>query len=155
MQDPDRAAEREALAGLLDKSARHMVIVVLFLAAIAAVDLATGSLLADKRLDLVLLGGTALGLWGAYSIRGTARRIRAGEPSERPSAARWAALVASYAASLAFAAAVGYLIGGWVVAVVLVSVVIVLTAFTFVIGTRRGRRMRAEADGDHTRAPGA
>jgi hypothetical protein len=141
--DPDRAAEREATANRLDKAARHIVIGVIPLAVIAVVDLASGSLMDDKRLDLVVLAGMATGLWGAFSTRKMARRIRSGEPAERPSTARLVAAIASTFLSLAFPAVVGYLVGGWVAAVVLLSFMIVLTACSIAIGLRRRRRTQA------------
>lgn len=144
MQDPDRAAEREAVADRLEKAGRHTVFIVIPLAVIAAVDLATGSLTGERRIDLVLLAAAAMSLWANVSIRRTARRIRSGESFERPGAARWISLVASSSVTLAFAVGVGYLIGGWVGAVVLPAFVIVVTAGSVAIGMRRRRRMRVE-----------
>ena len=140
MVDPDRTAEREAVAARMDKAARLAAICVIPLALIAAVDLASGSLLDDKRIDLVLLAATAMALWGLFSIGGVTRRIRSGEPAERLSTAGWIAVVASCFLTLAFTAGVGFLLGGRLLAVVLVSFVIVLTGWSVARGKRRRRR---------------
>jgi hypothetical protein len=56
----------------------------------------------------------------------------------------WARAVASIVASFGFCVFVGYLIGGWVGAVVLSSAMFALTSVSIGIGLRRRRRIQSE-----------
>jgi hypothetical protein len=78
VSDPGHA-ERIKLADRFDRYSRHVLLVIVPIAVIAALDLATGWLTGDRLIDVALLGAVALALWGAYSLRRLARRFRAEE----------------------------------------------------------------------------
>jgi hypothetical protein len=90
---------------------------------------------------LPLLVATAMAVWGAYSLRWLARRFRTGDVARPPTRQSSLFMFASIAVSLALIAGFGYLIGGWVPAVLIPSATIVLIAASFVFGLRRGRRL--------------
>lgn len=142
MQDPS-PAERTQVAERFDRYARHVLLAIIPIALIAAVDLPTGWLIDDRRIDIALLAAVAMALWGAYSLRRLGSRLRAGEPARRPTRRSWVLSLTSMAATLALTAVIGYLIGGWVAAVVLPSATIVLMAVSAAIGIRRRRRITA------------
>lgn len=142
MQDPS-PAERTQVAERFDRYARHVLLAIIPIALIAAVDLPTGWLIDDRRIDIALLAAVAMALWGAYSLRRLGSRLRTGEFARRPTRRSWVLSLTSMAATLALTAVIGYLIGGWVAAVVLPSATIVLMAVSAAIGIRRRRRITA------------
>src|SRR5438309_400236 len=101
--------EREKLAHRFDRYARRSVVALLPIGVIALVDLATGSLLDGRRLDIGLLAAAALGLSGTVSLRRIARRIRSGELARRSTPALWRQTVISIVASLGFRSRPGVL----------------------------------------------
>src|SRR5437764_2011728 len=105
------------LAAKLARYSRHAVLGVIPLAVIAAIDLITGSLTADRRIDYALLAATAMGLWSALAQRRLARRFRSGAFPQRPTPLLVVKAVASVVVSLAVSVGMGYLIGGWAFAV--------------------------------------
>jgi hypothetical protein len=133
--------ERSKFADRLDRSVRHLVLALIPIALIAVVDLSTGSLIDDRRIDIALLAATAMGLWGAYSLGRIAGRFRAGNVGWRNTRRQWVLQLASVAVLLGLCAGMGYLIGGWVPAVLLPAVTIVLTAGSAAVGIRRRRRI--------------
>jgi hypothetical protein len=134
--------EHAKLADLLDRSARQVVLAIIPIALIAVVDLSTGWLLDDRRMDIALLAITAMLIWSAYSFRRRAERLRSGDFGERPTRRKWLLELASLAALLAMCAGIGYLIGDWVPAIAFPAATIVLTAGAVAVGVRRGRRRR-------------
>jgi hypothetical protein len=139
-KDPS-PSERTKVADRLDRSARHLLLAIIPTALIPAVDLPTGWLTGDRRIDIALLAAVAMALWRAYSLRRLARRLRSGEVARRPTRRRWVLSLASMAPPLALSAGIGYLIGGWVPALVVPSATIVLMAGSAAIGIRRRRRI--------------
>jgi uncharacterized membrane protein len=144
MTDADRIRERENVANRLEKMVRHTPVLLAPLALVAVVDLVTGSVTGDSRIDVVLLLAAAAGLWSAYSTRRLAGRFRRDDFPQRATPLVWARAVISLAASFGFCAGVGYLIGGWVAAVVLPTAMTILIAVSFASGRRRRRRVLAE-----------
>ena len=140
MPDPG-PIERTKFAGRLERDAGYLMLALIAIALIAIVDLSTGSLLDDRRMDVALLALTAMAFWGAHSLRRIAERLRSGDLARRPTRRQWALDLASIATLLAVCAGVGYLVGGWVAAVALPTATIVLTAAAAAVGLRRRRRM--------------
>jgi hypothetical protein len=140
---PDRlqAAEREKLARRFDKSARLAAIGLTPTLLVAVVDLATGALIDDRRLDLVLLASAGLGLSGAVSLRGFARRVRNDALPRESSPGLWARTAISILASVGVSSAIGYLVGGTVLAVAVPLALLLLSGVPVAIGLRRHRRM--------------
>jgi hypothetical protein len=143
--DSASQANRDKLAEKFNRYSRHAVLGVIPIALIAIVDLFTGSLTADRRIDYALLAAAAMGLWSAYSQRRLARRFRSGAFPQRATPMLVVKAVASTLLSLAVSAGMGYLIGGWVFAVVLPVAAIVLIAIAFIWGKRQ-RRARMEQE---------
>jgi hypothetical protein len=141
--DPVRTLEQEKLADRFDRYARHAVLGAIPIALIAVFDLATGSLTGDSRIDIALLGAAAMSFWSAFSLSRLGRRFRRGALPQRTGWMFWARSVAPIAASLGFSAGLGYLIGGWTLAVVLPSVTTALMGVAVGLGLRR-RRTHAE-----------
>ncbi len=125
---------QEKLADQFDKYARYTVLAVIPIALIAVVDLATGSMTGDRRIDIASLAAATMGLWSAFSLRRLAQQFRGGNLLQRATPALWARTVLSIAVSPGFTAGVGYLIGGWVPAVALSSATAVLTGSSVVLG---------------------
>jgi len=121
-----------------------MLLGVVPLALIAVVDLATGALTGDRRVDIGLLAAAALAGTSVISQRRLARRLRANDFPRRATTAQWVRAAASILVGLAFSAGVGYLIGGWIVAILLPAVTVLLTGFGVVRGLRKRRRLREE-----------
>lgn len=143
MTDADRIRERERenVANRLEKMVRHTPVLLAPFALVAVVDLVTGSVTGDSRIDVALLVAAALGLWGAYSTRQLARRLRSGNLPERATPTAWIRAAASMLVSLAVCAGVGYLLGGWTGAVLLSAVTIALIGVALGVGIRRRRRI--------------
>jgi hypothetical protein len=133
--------ERTKFADRLERDARYLMLALIPIALIAIVDLSTGSLLDDRRIDIALLAGTAMAVWGAHSHRRMAERLRSGGFAERPTRRQWVLQLASVAVLLGLCAGMGYLIGGWVPAVLLPAATIILTAGSAAVGIRRRRRI--------------
>ena len=140
MPEPGPVDRRE-FADRLDRSTRYLVLAIIPIALIAVVDLTTGWLIDERRMDIALLAAVAMVLWGAYSFRRLAGRLRAGDFGRRPTRRKWVIELVETAVLLAVCAAIGYLIGGWVPAVVLPAAVIVVTAGSTAVGIRRRRRI--------------
>jgi hypothetical protein len=136
-------AELTKAADRFERSSRHLLLALIPIALLAAVDLATGWLTGDRRIAIALLVATAMAVWGAYSLRWLARRFRTGDVARPPTRQSSLFLFASIAASLALSAGFGYLIGGWVLAVLIPSATIVVIAASGVYGIRCGRRLTA------------
>jgi peptidoglycan/LPS O-acetylase OafA/YrhL len=136
-------ASRNKFAERLNRYSRHAVLGVIPLALIAVIDLLTGSLTADRRIDYALLAAAAMGLWSAFAQRRLARRFRSGTFPQRATPMLVVKAVASVLLALALGVGMGYLIGGWVLAVVLPAAATVLIAFAVFWG-RRQRRGRTE-----------
>jgi hypothetical protein len=131
------------MADRFDRYTRRIVLAMIPIALIAVVDLPTGWLLDDRRLDIALVAALGMGLWGVYSLRRFATRLRADDLPARPTRRRWVGSFASLAASLALSAGLGYLIGGWLPAVLLPSATLILMAGSVAVGLRRRRRIEA------------
>jgi len=108
--------------------------------AIAAIDLANGSIVDNRHLDYALTALGAMALWGAVKLRRSERMVRAAGRPQRPKAAIVAGLIGSMTVTLAFVVGIGYLIGGWVGAALLALAFGVLT--TASIARARHRRQR-------------
>ena len=131
-------AERAEMADKIESPTKVMLALTIVFAALALVDLVSGFFFSDWRLDVLLLGGTALGFWGLVEMRWLASKIRTNQVPRRLGVGRWIDIVLGSLLSLAFVAGMGYLTGGPWSAVVFVAVVIVLISF----GTVRGMRQR-------------
>jgi hypothetical protein len=108
---------------------------------IATIDVLTGSLTANRRIDYALLAAAAMGLSSAFWQRRFARRFRSGAFAQRATAMLVVKAVASVLVSLAVSVGMGYLIVGWVFAVVLPASATVLIAFAFIWGRRQRRAL--------------
>jgi hypothetical protein len=106
-------ANRDKLAKKLNRYSRHAVLGVIPIALIAIIDLFTGSLTADRRIDYALLAAAPMGLWSAFWQRRFARRFRSGAFPERATPMLVVKAVASMGVSIAASVGMGYLIGGW------------------------------------------
>jgi drug/metabolite transporter (DMT)-like permease len=111
------------------------------LALIAVVDLATGDLTGDRRVDVALLAATAMVGYSTLSLRRLARRFREPEKPQRATAWMWIRGSVSLVAVFAATAGLGYLIGGTVAAIVLPSASLVLMLISVGIGLRRRREL--------------
>jgi hypothetical protein len=136
LEDP-----KPKLADRFDRSAHWLLLAVIPLALIALVDLPTGWLLDDRRMDSALLVFTAASLWCAHSWRRFAGRVRAGGVALRPTRRKWVLEFASVAALLAMGATMGYLIGGWAPAVAFPATTIVLTAAVVAVAMWQRRQL--------------
>jgi hypothetical protein len=134
--------DREQLAARFERYARLSAVGVLPIAVIAVVDLVTGSLTANRRIDVALLAAAAMGLLSAMSTRRLARRFRLNDVPQRPSRSLWLRSLASLALSIAFTGGVGYLLGGWGAAIALAAVTFALIGGATLVGLRRRRRLR-------------
>jgi peptidoglycan/LPS O-acetylase OafA/YrhL len=121
----------------LEASARLTALAVVLLAALAVIDLATGSLVDEPRMDVGLLIACGLGLWGALGLLRIARRLRQGPMPPGMSAGQWVWFVGSSAVGLAVMIVVGYLFGGWWVAFGFPAAVLVTTAVVVLAARRR------------------
>jgi hypothetical protein len=83
MTGPVRTLDHERLADVFDRSARRSAVCAIPLALVALVDLATGALTGDSRLDVALLAAAAIALAAAFSLRRHSRRFRGGQPWNR------------------------------------------------------------------------
>ncbi len=135
--------KREQAARWFATLSRFAALFAAALVTIAAVDLATGSITGDRHLDYVLLALGAMSLWTAFTVRRSARTIRAADRPPQPKPRMLADLIASMTVSLAFVAGVGYVIGGWAGAAVLTLVAVVLAAASVARGLRRRRNASA------------
>jgi hypothetical protein len=86
--DPNKTLEREKAAIQFDKAARVSAFGVIFCATIAVIDLATGSLTNDRRLDAALLAIAVLSLSGVFQLRRLAKTFRSDDfpPKATPTA---------------------------------------------------------------------
>jgi hypothetical protein len=136
---PVPAAVRARVADRLDRYARHFLWALVPLFLVALIDLPTGWLSRDRRIDVAVLVSSAMGLWAVHTIRRLSRRVRDGTPWWP----NWLLTVASVAVSLGASAGLGYLLLGSVGVIVLPSVTIVLTLVTVALGLWRRRQIRA------------
>jgi cytochrome bd-type quinol oxidase subunit 2 len=144
---PDRTAERERVAAMFERYGRRAWLWTLPLVVIAVVDLATGYLGAGRRIDLALLGASAMSFYSSFSIRRLGRRFRQPEMPTRATRWAWMRGILSILVTLAAGAGIGYLIGGLVVAVVLPAATAAVMLFSIGLGLRlRRRRKRDELE---------
>jgi hypothetical protein len=131
--------ERLKAAEQIERSTRFMLFGIAGIAFVAVIDLPTAWLTGDRRIDVALLASAAMALWGVYSMRRLAGRLRANQPPPRPSGINRVFSVAGMAAALALSAAIGYLLGGWIVAVLLpaASIIFMAAAAAVALGRRR------------------
>jgi hypothetical protein len=139
--------DREQIAARFDRYARLSAIGVLPIGLIAAIDLVTGSLIANRRMDIALLAAAGMGFCSAISTRRLARRFRRNDFPQRPTPSAWLRSLASLGLSIALTGGIGYLLGGWLVSVVLTAVTFVLVASSVAVGLRRRRRRLRAARG--------
>ncbi len=137
MSEPGRTTDRDELARRFEKYARHSALGVIPIAVLAAVDLWTGWLTGEWRVDVALLAASGMAPWSAFSFRMLARRFRAGELAHKPAPARWVGYIVSLFGVLGVSAGIGYLVGGWIVGLLLPSLTVVLIAASAAVGIRR------------------
>jgi hypothetical protein len=140
----DTAGE-ERVAALLVKNERLSLGLGIFLVAVAVADLFTGSLIDNKRIDVALLALAAMIVSGVFSRRRLAARFRRGEMRGPATPRTYIRFGLKEAMSLVFVGAVGYLLGGWIVAIILPALALATGAVAVGIGLRRRRRRRAAA----------
>jgi hypothetical protein len=107
------------------------------LAASAVVDLITGALIDDRRIDIALLVAVGLGIWGSLSFYALANRMKRSELPERMSPLTLAWLVFSLIVIALATAGVGYLIAGWIGVGVFLGGLVVFTAVIAAYGARQ------------------
>jgi hypothetical protein len=128
----DQDDARRGRAARLERWSRHAIFGVVPISLLGASDLATGWLGNGWRLDTGLLGVCALMSWSAISTR-RMRRVPQRLPSVR-------AVAVSGVISIAAAVGIGYLVGGWIVAIVLPAAAYgVAVALGFAIWWRQRR----------------
>lgn len=121
----------------MEDAARITALGVALLAVIAVIDLATGSLVDDKRMDAGLLLACGLGLSGALGARRVARRFREGPLPPGMSVGQWLWFAASSAMTVAVTGVVGYLIGGWWIATGIPAAVLATISVVVLVTRRR------------------
>lgn len=123
----------------MERYGRHIWLGIIPLALIAAVDLATGALTGDRRIDVALLAAAAMSVYSLVSQRRLARRLRDPDWPPRATPWMWVRGTASIAFSLAFCAGIGYLVGGVVAATLFVSGLVLLFLVIMVLARRKQR----------------
>jgi hypothetical protein len=118
--------------------------------AIALVDLLTDSVLGDWRIDVVVLGGCAVGLWGLFMARHFLRKLLTDEAGRPPGPGMRFSTVAFLGLSLAVTAGFGYVLGGPKLAVVLPVAEVVFLGVLTAQGVRR-RKQRGPSTRNSTR----
>ncbi len=136
-------AEREKLAKRFERHSRHTLFAIVPIGLIAVIDLATGSLTGDHNIDYGLLAITAMSLYSVFLLRRLAGRFRRNDFPQRATPMLWLKSIGSIVTSLAVSAGIGYLVGGWVLAVVIPMGAAVTITIAVVVGRRRRRRVRA------------
>jgi hypothetical protein len=143
---PTSISQEKAVAQLekLSRLAPLVVVLLIPIAIVAVVDLVTGTPIEDRRLDIAMLVACAMGVQSIFVFRRLARRIREGNVSQLTGTRVVPRSVLSFAVSLAAVAGVGYLLGGWVVAITLPAVTIASGGVSVAVGYRRRRRVNAD-----------
>ena len=139
----DTACSEERVAALLVKNERLSLVMSVAMACLAVADLVTGSLVDNWRIDVALLASAAMVISGVYSRRRMAARLRHGEMRGPMTLRIWIREVGSVAMLVVFIGAVGYLLGGSLVAIALPAAALAMVAVAVAIGFRRRRRRRA------------
>ena len=132
--------ERINIANRIERHTRYLVVAMGLTVVIASVDLITGWLTADRRFDIAILVAGAMGVGGIASLRQLAQQMREGLPP-RPTKRSLMLSVSSVAAALVLTGVIGYLIGGWALAMILPSVTTLLVAASAAFGLWRARRV--------------
>jgi hypothetical protein len=135
-------AQRAENADKLEQSIRFVPVAVILGMVLVGVDLVTGAIFDDWRIDLLVLACCALGLWVFLSLRQIAGWVRTNQVPPRPGPGTWVSWTAGSALSVSITAGLGYLIGGLWLAVLLPAAEIVFIA----ILTARSVRRRRTAD---------
>jgi hypothetical protein len=132
----DDPRKRKEAADRLEYAARTTALTVPLFALLAVIDLATSSLVDDKRMDAGLLIACGLSLSAALGLRGVARRLRRG-PLPPASVGRWLWIAASWAVTLVAMVLVGYVFGGWWIAIGLPAALLATTGVVVLVARRR------------------
>jgi peptidoglycan/LPS O-acetylase OafA/YrhL len=129
----------------LERRVRHFALLLVPVVVAALVDLASGQPIDDRRIDAALLVAAAAGAYSVFALHRAVGRIRAGRVGEQPTPMIWMKLAASALLGLALIAGFGYLLGGWIPAVVMPAFAAITTAAS--VGGGLVLRRRRAADG--------
>jgi hypothetical protein len=142
---PALNAKRQLAADKIERQLKWQLPMSLLLGsiviAVGASDFISRWLNVSRRLDAVLIIGGLSALYSPIRMRRTARRLRAIE-TQPATKTRAAKAVGSLLASFAMIFIVGYLLGGWLIAVLLTGPVLVLTAALMLRAWMQIRRRR-------------
>ena len=144
--DPALIARRAAAADRIDRRLKLLLPLSLFYAplmlAIGISDLASRWLNVPRRLDVlfIIIGATVL--YSPLRLRRTVRRLRTVTARQQATKTQIALAIASMLESVVFTFAVGYLLGGWVVAALFAGGMIVFSTALMLSAQARIRRRR-------------
>jgi uncharacterized membrane-anchored protein len=138
------ASERAKSADQLLESVRFLRFVVPVMAGIALLDLLTGWITDSWRWDVALLLGAASGLFALVAMHRLAANVRADRVPRRSSPRQVILAALGSLVSFGVTAVIGYLLGGFWLAVALVVIEALLAGIGLTLGVRRRKERRAD-----------
>ena len=136
--------ERDELANKLERSNRVVIAGLIIWMAIVVVDVFTGWMFDNRRVDLALLAACVAVVATLMLLRRVGKKLRLDAAPRRPDTRTSVATIATLGLSVATTVLIGYLFGGWTLAIVLTTLEIVLMGVSWAHAVRQKRHQKLQ-----------